>query len=45
MMGGQSEVLHGNQLGFNKRLSSCIPFVRLKVGFIWLCLNLFLLFP
>ncbi|MFE4041362.1 hypothetical protein ACFX4W_27500 [Priestia sp. YIM B13489] len=33
----ESEVLHGNQQRCNKQSSSCIPFVRLKIGLILLC--------
>ncbi|MDF2015906.1 hypothetical protein ABEY62_12065 [Priestia megaterium] len=40
MIGGLDEVLHGNQLRCHKRFSSCIPFVRLSIKFISLCLNL-----
>ncbi|UYP11080.1 hypothetical protein [Priestia megaterium] len=37
----ESEVLYGNQQRCNKRFSSCIQFVRLMIGAISLCFNLF----
>jgi hypothetical protein len=36
----ESEVLHGNQLRCHKQFSSCLPFVRLSIGFISLCFSL-----
>ncbi|MFL0471995.1 hypothetical protein ABEP16_02090 [Priestia aryabhattai] len=39
----ESEVLYGNQQRCNKRFSSCIQFVRLLIGAISLCFNLFLI--